>query len=68
MTLIAHKEDCELIVNGITVLCERTSANGVLYEVAIPQSCTCGGINVELILGEKHSPGWFKAMVRFLGG
>ena len=28
--------------------------------------CTCGGVKVELIQGEPHSPGNFKAVVRMV--
>lgn len=65
MILMAHKEDCDLIVNGITVLFQRLSSEAIEYTVAVPQSCTCGGIKVELIQGEPHSPGNFKAVIRF---
>ena len=60
--LIAHKEDCKLVIVGPSY--KRQIDSFIVQDIARP--CTCGGVKVELIQGEPHSPGNFKAVVRMV--
>ena len=62
MILIAHKYDCEILKVGPSY---KRTVDASFQMVDVPTPCTCGGVKVELIQGEPHSPGNFKAVVRF---
>ena len=66
MILIAHKEDCAVILYGWTRIYEKVDADtGEPFQTAVPQSCTCGGVKVELEM-EPTASGSFKPVVRVM--
>ena len=66
MILIAHKEDCKIISIGESTRRHFATVDGEPWYETIKTPCTCGGVKVELIQGEPHSPGNFKAVIRMV--
>ena len=44
--LIAHKDDCQIVINGPT--CSQSLGGGLNTTIATP--CTCGGMKVKVDL------------------
>ena len=71
MILIVHKDDCNIAEQGPSHMARHFDMHTPLGGRPAPEQltatlCTCGGVKVELMLGEQHGSDTFKAIVRFL--
>ena len=62
MILIAHLDNCAMVLEGPT---ESVHLGASVFQ-SICRPCTCGGVRVELTLGEAHDRTTNKALIRFV--